>query len=190
MDSRLVSQGFITGGSSRASTDSDSIHSITTIPRLVVSSPLLLELLHVVYHALERGVSGAAHALHELMQRAVYESYAGTVHCTVPNYIYYKLSYYLDVLLVAHAIKNLLHRSPPVSLAAQQPHVVSKSMITNASFRTKKLPGILYSYNTDSYLFVHNLSFLPLSNRKWLKAEYICLQMIYQFKQMKMLKVA
>ena len=46
-------------------------------PRLVISNTLLLELLHVVYHALEKGASGAAQALHDIYNRAMYEAYAG-----------------------------------------------------------------------------------------------------------------
>lgn len=34
-----------------------------------------------------------------------------------------------------------MHRSPAQNLPQQQLHTVSKTMITNASFRTKKLPG-------------------------------------------------
>ncbi|KAF5288965.1 hypothetical protein FQA39_LY03844 [Lamprigera yunnana] len=118
--SRLVSQGFANGGSSRNSSDSDTLYS-TSSQRLIVSSPLLLEFLHVVYHCFERGVNGSTSTLHTVMQRSVYECYP-------------------DVLLVSHAVQNLLHRSPSISVTVPQPHVVSKSMITNASFRTKKLP--------------------------------------------------
>lgn len=118
--SRLVSQGFASTGSSRNSVDSDSSYNSIT-HRLIVSSPLLLEFLHVIYHCLERGINGSTHTLHDVTQRGIYECYP-------------------DVLLVSHAIQNLFHRSPSVSVAPPQPHVISKSMITNASFRTKKLP--------------------------------------------------
>lgn len=60
--------------------DSDSIHHISSVARLTVSSQLLLELLHVIYHSIERGVNGAAQALHDLIQRATYETYAGKYH--------------------------------------------------------------------------------------------------------------
>lgn len=73
---RLVTQGFHSG-SNRTSTDSDSISYMSTVPRLVVSSPLLLELLQVVYHGLERGASGVAQTLHDITVRATYETYAG-----------------------------------------------------------------------------------------------------------------
>lgn len=53
------------------------------------------------------------------------------------------LLFILEVILVAKAIKNLLQNSPSLSVAPKplHSHSVSKSMITNASFRTKKLPG-------------------------------------------------
>lgn len=57
--------------------DSDTIHHLSTSPRITVSSPLLLEFLHTVYHSVERGVSGASQALNDIMQRATYETYAG-----------------------------------------------------------------------------------------------------------------
>ncbi|XP_018331354.1 hyccin [Agrilus planipennis] len=119
--SRIVSQGFISSGSSRTSTESDTLHSALFPHRLAVSSPLLIEFLHVTYHALERGANGAGQTLNDITQRATYECYA-------------------DVLLVAYAVRNALHFSPAVSVSLPQPHSVSKTMITNASFRTKKLP--------------------------------------------------
>lgn len=73
---RLVTQGFHSG-SNRTSSDSDSINYMSTVPRLVVSSPLLLELLQVVYHGLEKGASGVAQTLHDIAARATYETYAG-----------------------------------------------------------------------------------------------------------------
>lgn len=50
---------------------------------------------------------------------------------------------FLEVLLLGNAIKNQLQNSPSLSAAPKplQSHSISKSMITNASFRTKKLPG-------------------------------------------------
>ncbi|KAI4465763.1 hyccin related [Holotrichia oblita] len=76
--SRLVTQGFHSG-SNRTSSDSDSINYMSTVPRLVVSSPLLLELLQVVYHGLERGASGVAQTLHDITARATYETYADDI---------------------------------------------------------------------------------------------------------------
>ncbi|XP_044268076.1 hyccin isoform X2 [Tribolium madens] len=121
--SRLVSQGFSSNDSARSSINSDCSYSQGIAPRIPVSSPLLLELLHIVYHGAEKGVSGAIQALHDITQRAKYEAFA-------------------DVLLSANAIKNLIQRSSSVSVTPRpsHSHSISKSMITNASFRTKKLP--------------------------------------------------
>ncbi|CAH1117440.1 unnamed protein product [Phaedon cochleariae] len=141
--SRLVTQGFNNNSDSiRSSIESDigsSQHGL--LRRIPVSSPLLVELLHIIYHAAERCTSVAMQALHDVVQRAGYESYA-------------------EVLLAANAIKNLLHHSPAVSAAPRPSHVpsVSKSMITNASFRTKKLPEPI------SRVFVRVVNF----EEKWL----------------------
>ncbi|CAG9836724.1 unnamed protein product [Diabrotica balteata] len=123
--SRLITQGFTNQpDSNRSSVASDSSiqHGIT--PRVPVSSPLLIELLHIIYHAAERCASGGLQALHDVIYRAKYESYT-------------------EVLLAGNAIKNLIQNSPSISGSAPRPshaHSISKSMITNASFRTKKLP--------------------------------------------------
>lgn len=66
-------------GSSRNSTDSDNMqHPITGQMRLIVSNPLLLEFVHLVYHAMDRGAASATQTLHDLARRATYETYAGT----------------------------------------------------------------------------------------------------------------
>lgn len=57
--------------------DSDSIHHMSTTPRITVSPPLLLELLHIVYHAVEREACGGLQALNDIIQRATYETYSG-----------------------------------------------------------------------------------------------------------------
>ncbi|XP_063901568.1 hyccin [Zophobas morio] len=121
--SRLVSQGFSSSGSARSSINSDCSFNQGVVPRIPVSSPLLLEFLHTVYHAAEKGAAGAVQALHDIIQRANYETYA-------------------EVLLAANAVKNLIQHSPSVSVTPRpsQSRSISKSMITNASFRTKKLP--------------------------------------------------
>lgn len=140
--SRLVSQGYPSSGSARSSTDSDTIHHLCTTPRLTVSSPLLLELLNVVYHSIEREVCGAVQALHDVTQRATYQAYPGKRNCIVS---YQKSTIFLfdvDVLLAAYAINNVVSHSPTAAVSARPSHThISKSMITNASFRTKKLPG-------------------------------------------------
>ncbi|CAH1115681.1 unnamed protein product [Psylliodes chrysocephalus] len=122
--SRLVTQGFNTNSDSNRSSVSDNSIQNMLRPRISVSSPLLIELLHIVYHSAERCAVGAIQALHDIIHRAKYESYA-------------------EVLLAANAIKNLLQHSTSVNSVVPRPshtHSISKSMITNASFRTKKLP--------------------------------------------------
>ncbi|XP_071052520.1 hyccin isoform X2 [Onthophagus taurus] len=120
--SKIINQGFQMGGN-RTSTDSENSQT-NSLPRLIVSNTLLLELLHIVYNALQRGINGASQTLRDIYQRATYETYA-------------------DVLLATHALQSLVHQTPTANLHLKppsKPHV-SKSMITNASFRTKKLPG-------------------------------------------------
>ncbi|CAH1966558.1 unnamed protein product [Acanthoscelides obtectus] len=122
--SRIVTQGFsMSSVSNRSSCASDSSLQHSSLPRVPVSGPLLIELCHLIYHAAERCAAMAIQALHDVIQRASYECYA-------------------EVLLAGNAIKNLMHHSPTVSAAPRPSHShgVSKSMITNASFRTKKLP--------------------------------------------------
>lgn len=49
---------------------------------------------------------------------------------------------FIEVLLAAYSVNNIVSHSPSASISARPSHThVSKSMITNASFRTKKLPG-------------------------------------------------
>lgn len=50
---------------------------MSSTPRITVSPPLLLELLHIVYHAVEREACGGLQALHDITQRATYETYSG-----------------------------------------------------------------------------------------------------------------
>ncbi|XP_050302223.1 hyccin [Anthonomus grandis grandis] len=123
--SRLVNQGFSSiPTSNRSSIASESsLQSMTVLPRIQISGPLLIELLHIVYHGAVRCANGAVQALHDIIQRATYESLS-------------------EVLLAASAFKNLLQHSPSISVSSRpsNTHSVSKSMITNASFRTKKLP--------------------------------------------------
>lgn len=124
---RLVTQGFSrSSSSSRSSIASDCSlqQPLTLLPRVQISGPLLIELLHVVYHGAERSASGAIQALHDIIQRGTYENFP-------------------DVLLAGSAIKNLLQHSPTISITSRPSHAhsISKSMITNASFRTRKLPG-------------------------------------------------
>ncbi|KAG5897445.1 hypothetical protein JTB14_002706 [Gonioctena quinquepunctata] len=122
--SRLIMQGFNNNmDSNRSSIASDVSIQQGILPRIPVSSPLLIELLHTVYHAAVRCGGIAVQVLHDVIHRASYETYT-------------------EVLLAANSVKNLLQNSPAVSAAPRPSHSqsISKSMITNASFRTKKLP--------------------------------------------------
>lgn len=44
-----------------------------------MSSPLLIELLHIIYHTAERNASIALQALNDVMERATYELYTGNI---------------------------------------------------------------------------------------------------------------
>ncbi|XP_014244102.1 protein FAM126B isoform X2 [Cimex lectularius] len=125
VSSKLVTQGFNKPGK-RVSYSSDVPR---VLPRIPVTGKFLLEILHSLYYSIVL----ALQAVEEVHQRACYQSYT-------------------DVMLVSNAIKNSratytgqitenpmgisLAISPAVTTSA----VISKSMITNASFRTKKLP--------------------------------------------------
>ncbi|XP_046399028.1 protein FAM126B isoform X2 [Ischnura elegans] len=141
--SRLVTQGF--GGNSGTRTQQPP-QTHTCLPRIPTSPKLLLEMLHYVYFSMFNGQSHVAmQALEDIHQRGCYELYA-------------------DVILVTSAIRNSLKVNPsgqpsdgpmgisvaispatPVSVAT-----VSKSMITNASFRTKKLPDDIPIQSTSA----------------------------------------
>uniref|UniRef100_A0A182NI25 Hyccin n=1 Tax=Anopheles dirus TaxID=7168 RepID=A0A182NI25_9DIPT len=148
--SLLVNQGFpkLPGGHMhRSSYGNDPIspqqpmamaapsHVIRPPPRIAVSAQFLVELAHANYFAMfNEFASAAMEAVTDLHSRACYEM--------LP-----------EVILVTNAIRNSLHANPSgqpsdgpmgISVAltpATTTVTVSKSMITNASFRTKKLPG-------------------------------------------------
>lgn len=173
--SQLVTQGFVKPGHAhRASYGSDPSNAIAPkpLPRIPMSSPFLLELLHAVYFAMfnEFG-SLAIQTVDDIHHRGSYELFA-------------------EVILVTNAVKNSLHANPSgtvISFAnivlfnlnefvvAGQPSdgpmgisvaltpstttvTVSKSMITNASFRTKKLPGEYYYFSLSCFAFLHQIS--------------------------------
>ncbi|XP_059475571.1 hyccin [Neocloeon triangulifer] len=131
--SRLVTQGFSKQSShQRSSYDSTLVP--PTLPRIPVNSEFLLELLTAIHHALYTPFSSlATQSLDDVHFRASHE--------LLP-----------DVLLVTTAMKNLLHSAAPVNETAVSANIspvlsgtaaattVHKSLITNASFRTKKLP--------------------------------------------------
>lgn len=77
---RLVTQGFhLNPSSNRSSVASDSSlqQAYSILPRVQVSGPLLIELLHIVYHGAERCANGAMQALHDIIQRATYDIFPG-----------------------------------------------------------------------------------------------------------------
>uniref|UniRef100_A0A1Q3FUJ3 Putative beta-catenin-tcf/lef signaling pathway component drctnnb1a n=1 Tax=Culex tarsalis TaxID=7177 RepID=A0A1Q3FUJ3_CULTA len=148
--SQLVTQGFAKIGhvqrasygtdptsppsSGGSATNSPTLAGAKTLPRIAVSSQFLVELAHANYFAMfNEFASAAIEAVRDLHQRACYEM--------LP-----------EVILVTNAIRNSLHANPSgqpsdgpmgISVAltpATTTVTVSKSMITNASFRTKKLP--------------------------------------------------
>ncbi|BFG04866.1 hyccin [Drosophila madeirensis] len=140
--SQMVNQGFTTksGHGHRMSYGSDPATGATfpkpSSPRIPLSSSFLIELVHAIYFAMFNGYGTIAiQTLDDIHNRATYEMYT-------------------ELILVTSAVRNSLHANPsgqpndgPMGLSvALTPATntvttsVSKSMITNASFRTKKLP--------------------------------------------------
>ncbi|EDW85796.1 uncharacterized protein Dwil_GK22951 [Drosophila willistoni] len=140
--SQLVCQGFTTksGHGHRMSYGTDPATGVTfpkpSSPRIPLSSGFLTELVHAIYFAMFNGYGTIAiQTMEDIHQRATYELYT-------------------ELILVTSAVRNSLQANPsgqphdgPMGLSvALTPATttvttsVSKSMITNASFRTKKLP--------------------------------------------------
>uniref|UniRef100_A0A0K8TRW8 Putative beta-catenin-tcf/lef signaling pathway component drctnnb1a n=1 Tax=Tabanus bromius TaxID=304241 RepID=A0A0K8TRW8_TABBR len=134
---QLVNQGFFKPGHAhRSSYGNDPNPAIVPkpLPRIALTSQFLLELIHAIYFAMfnEFGTI-AIQTLEDIHNRACYEMFT-------------------DLILVTNAVRNSLHANPsgqpsdgPMGLSvaltpATNTVTVSKSMITNASFRTKKLP--------------------------------------------------
>lgn len=102
-------------------------------PRIPVSPALLVEMLSGIYYIMYNGqTTPGIKAAVDIHHRASYELYA-------------------DVLLVTNAIRNSLqcnaagHSDGPMGISmsltpATSGHTISKSAITNASFRARKLP--------------------------------------------------
>lgn len=103
-------------------------------PRVNLNSQILLEMLQAIYYSMFNGLSTLAlQALNDIHRRAMQQMYT-------------------DVLLVTSAIKNSLMASQcgqpaegPMGISVAispttSTTTVSKAIITNASFRTKKLP--------------------------------------------------
>ncbi|CAK9803059.1 Fam126a [Anthophora plagiata] len=132
---KLVTQGFMKPGHhQRSSYGSESSFVPRLLPRIPVSSQFLLEFLHAVYFAMYNDCWYlGTQAVEDIHNRACYETYP-------------------DVMLVTNAIRNSASSGPsgqpsdgPIGISvalspATATATVSKSMITNASFRTKKLP--------------------------------------------------
>ncbi|XP_055379682.1 hyccin isoform X1 [Condylostylus longicornis] len=140
--SQIVNQGFAKSGhvyrtsygSDPSNVTSPSALSPKASPRIALSSPFLIELVHSIYFAMFNDFGTIAiQTLEDIHHRACYEMFA-------------------DSILVTNAVRHSLHANPsgqpndgPMGLSvaltpATTTVVVSKSMITNASFRTKKLP--------------------------------------------------
>ncbi|XP_017094323.1 hyccin [Drosophila bipectinata] len=140
--SQLVNQGFTTksGHGHRMSYGADPATGAPfpkpSSPRIPLSASFLIELVHAIYFAMFNGYGTIAiQTLDDIHNRATYEMYT-------------------ELILVTSAVRNSLHANPsgqpndgPMGLSvALTPATntvttsVSKSMITNASFRTKKLP--------------------------------------------------
>ncbi|CAN8005263.1 unnamed protein product, partial [Ixodes hexagonus] len=131
MCSRLVNQG-----SSHASrrTSFEGALAPAFLPRVFLSSQILLEMLQAIYFSMFNGLHSLGHqALNDIHRRAMQNMFT-------------------DVLLMTNAIKNSLDASQSghpsegpmgISVAISpttSTTTVSKAIITNASFRTKKLP--------------------------------------------------
>lgn len=138
--SRLMRQGFNRMGHHRTSSYSGSADGgfpmtyTRPSPRVNLTPFFMLELLHAVYFAVFNGFAQAGlQTLEDIHIRASYELYA-------------------EVILVTNAIRSSLRLSSsgqisggPMGISiALSPSTttttISKSIITNASFRTKKLP--------------------------------------------------
>ncbi|XP_004525974.1 hyccin [Ceratitis capitata] len=137
--SQLVNQGFSKQHAHRISYGSDSGGTLvpkSITPRIPLSSSFLVELVHAIYFAMFNGFGTVAiQTLDDIHHRACFEMYT-------------------ELILVTSAVRNSLHANPsgqpsdgPMGLSvALTPATntvttaISKSMITNASFRTKKLP--------------------------------------------------
>uniref|UniRef100_A0A1B0CU24 Uncharacterized protein n=1 Tax=Lutzomyia longipalpis TaxID=7200 RepID=A0A1B0CU24_LUTLO len=138
---QLVNQGFTRIGSGHRAncgpTDPNAGMASRPLPRIPVSASFLLELLQAVYFAMfNEFASVAIQTIDDIHNRACYEMFPETI-------------------LVTNAVRNSLHVNPSgqpsdgpmgisVALTPSTTTVtVSKSMITNASFRAKKLPEIM-----------------------------------------------
>ncbi|XP_011505969.1 PREDICTED: hyccin [Ceratosolen solmsi marchali] len=129
--SKLVTQGFMKPGHhQRTSYGSESSFVPRLLPRIPVSSQFLLEFLHAIYFSMYNNCWYIANqAVDDIYNRACYETYP-------------------EVILVTNAIRNSSSSGPAaqssdgsigISVSSTSTATVLKP-ITNASFRTKKLP--------------------------------------------------
>ncbi|XP_051155963.1 hyccin [Leptopilina boulardi] len=129
----LVTQGFSKLGlHQRSSYNSETSFVPRLLPRIPVTNQFLLEFLHSIYFAMYNDCWYVANqATDDIHNRACYETFT-------------------NVMLVTNAIRNANSSGPPGQLGDNSLGIaisssstgtsMSKSMITNASFRTKKLP--------------------------------------------------
>lgn len=135
VSSKLVTQGFTKPGHhQRSSYGSESSFVPRLLPRIPITNQFILELLHGIYFSMYNDCwNVACQAVEDIHNRICYDGYS-------------------NVLLVTNAIRNSISFGPigqssdnslgvdvALSPASATP-TISKSMITNASFRTKKLP--------------------------------------------------
>ncbi|XP_044586190.1 hyccin isoform X2 [Cotesia glomerata] len=134
---KLVTQGFPKPGHHQRASYNESSFVPRLLPRIPVTNQFLLEFLHGIYFAMYNDCwYVGCQAVDDIHNRVCYDGYA-------------------DVMLVTNAIRNSSSSGPSgllgdaslgmsvaLSPATTTP-TISKSMITNASFRTKKLPDDL-----------------------------------------------
>lgn len=171
ISSKLVSQGFLKlGHSYRPSYGSDPLTSSTTStssapkqsPRIPLAQPFLVELLHAIYFAMfNEFASAAIQAVDDIHNRACYELYPDVILVTnaIKNSLQAnpsgKLKWPLKKVQFDYWLPWTGQPSDgPMGISvaltpATTVVTVSKSMITNASFRTKKLPGESNSLSTQ-----------------------------------------
>ncbi|XP_074106063.1 PI4KA lipid kinase complex subunit hyccin [Cotesia typhae] len=131
---KLVTQGFPKPGHHQRASYNESSFVPRLLPRIPVTNQFLLEFLHGIYFAMYNDCwYVGCQAVDDIHNRVCYDGYA-------------------DVMLVTNAIRNSSSSGPSgllgdaslgISVAlspATTTPTISKSMITNASFRTKKLP--------------------------------------------------
>ncbi|XP_069947453.1 hyccin isoform X2 [Cherax quadricarinatus] len=176
--SKMLCQGFNRPGhhhrSSYGSESSFGLYPRPT-PRIPVTSELLKELLHAVYFAIHNAAKGEGTQCPATMPNCAGQCYHSP-HVKLRRFnefaslgiqaledIHMRAQYELfaDVLLMTNAIKNSLKVNPsgqpsdgPMGISvALTPSTtttpLSKTFITNASFRTKKLPDDLLEYSDD-----------------------------------------